>query len=65
MVALVAFIMIVAIVALLLKGKMSPIVVLAVIPTIAALILGFSPVEVAEFMLSRRVQVQEKEKKSL
>lgn len=50
MVAFVAFVMIVAIVALLLKGKMSPIVVLAVIPTIAALILGFSPIEVADFI---------------
>lgn len=50
MVALVGFIMIIAIVVLLLKGKMSPIVVLTLIPTIAALVLGFSPVEVAGFI---------------
>ena len=43
MTAAIGFLMIIAIVALLLKGKMSPIVVLAVIPVIAALILGFSP----------------------
>ena len=40
MVASVGFIMIIVIVALLLKGKMSPIVVLVVVPAIAALILG-------------------------
>ena len=40
MTAAIGFLMIIAIVALLLKGKMSPIVVLAVIPVIAALILG-------------------------
>ncbi|MBR7016528.1 MAG: hypothetical protein VZR05_05200 [Lachnospiraceae bacterium] len=40
MVAAVGFIMIIVIVALLLKGKMSPIVVLVVVPAIAALILG-------------------------
>lgn len=50
MVALVGFIMIIAIVVLLLKGKMSPIVVLTIIPTIAALILGFGPIEVAGFI---------------
>ena len=50
MVALVGFIMIIAIVVLLLKGKMSPIVVLTVIPTITALILGFGPIEVAGFI---------------
>ena len=50
MVAFVGFVMIVAIVALLLKGKMSPMVVLALIPTVAALILGFSPVDVAGFI---------------
>lgn len=42
--------MILAIVALLLKGKMSPIVVLAVIPTIAALLLGHSPLDIASFI---------------
>ena len=41
MVALIGFAMIVAIVFLLLKGKMSPIVVLTLIPAIAALLLGF------------------------
>lgn len=50
MVALVAFLMIILIVVLLLKGKMSPIVVLTVIPTIAALLLGYGPVEVADFI---------------
>ncbi len=47
MVAAVGFIMIILIVALLLKGKMSPIVVLVIVPAIAALILGHGPVEVA------------------
>lgn len=42
--------MIFLIVFLLLKGKMSPIVVLALIPTIAALLLGFSPQEIARFI---------------
>lgn len=50
MVALVGFVMIILIVALLLKGKMSPIVVLALIPTVAALVLGFGPKEVAGFI---------------
>ena len=50
MVALIGFIMIVAIVVLLLKGKMSPIVVLTIVPTIAALLLGHGPVEVAGFI---------------
>lgn len=50
MVAFVGFVMIVLIVALLLKGKMSPIVVLALIPTIAALVLGYHPIEIADFI---------------
>lgn len=50
MAALIGFIMIALIVILLLKGKMSPIVVLAIIPTIAALLLGFGPQEVAAFI---------------
>lgn len=50
MIALVGFIMIALIVALLLKGKMSPIVVLALIPTVAALILGYNPKDVAGFI---------------
>lgn len=50
MIALIGFIMIISIVLLLLKGKMSPVVVLTVVPTIAALILGHSPVEVAGFI---------------
>lgn len=50
MVALIGFIMIFLIVFLLLKGKMSPIVVLALIPTVAALLLGFSPQEIAGFI---------------
>ncbi len=52
MVAAVGFIMIIAIVALLLKGKMSPIVVLAVIPAIAALLLGHNPIEIADMIKS-------------
>ena len=47
MIAAVGFIMIITIVVLLLKGKMSPIVELAVIPSIAALILGHNPIEIA------------------
>lgn len=50
MLALVGFLMILCIVILLLKGKMSPIVVLAVIPVIAALILGHNPIEIAGFV---------------
>lgn len=50
MIAFVGFAMIVAIVALLLKGKMSPIVVLSVVPAAAALVLGYNPVEVAGFI---------------
>lgn len=50
MVPFIGFIMIFLIVFLLLKGKMSPIVVLALIPTVAALILGFSPQEIAGFI---------------
>lgn len=50
MVAVVGFAMIICIVALLLKGKMSPIVVLTVIPAVAALILGYGPVEIADFI---------------
>lgn len=50
MTAIVGFVMIFLIVFLLLKGKMSPIVVLALIPTIAALLLGFSPKEIGGFI---------------
>ena len=50
MVAAVGFLMIIAIVFLLLKGKMSPIVVLAVIPAIAALVLGYDPITIAKFI---------------
>ena len=50
MVAVVGFAMIICIVALLLKGKMSPIVVLTVIPAVAELILGHGPVEIADFI---------------
>ena len=50
MVALIGFAMIVAIVFLLLKGKMSPIVVLTLIPATAALLLGFGPIEIADFI---------------
>lgn len=50
MIALVGFLMIILIVLLLLKGKMSPIVVLALIPTVSALILGYDPKAVAGFI---------------
>ena len=50
MVATVGFLMIIAIVFLLLKGKMSPIVVLAVIPAIAALVLGHDPITISKFI---------------
>lgn len=50
MVALIGFIMIAAIVFLLLKGKMSPIVVLTLVPVIAALLLGYTPIEIAGFI---------------
>lgn len=50
MIALVGFAMIICIVALLLKGKMSPIVVLTIIPAVAALLLGHGPVEIAGFI---------------
>lgn len=50
MIALVGFLMIISIVVLLLKGKMSPVVVLTVVPSIAALLLGFGPAEISEFI---------------
>lgn len=50
MVAFIGFVMIVAIVVLLLKGKMSPIVVLTLVPALAALLLGFTPVQIADFI---------------
>ena len=50
MTAIVGFLMIIIIVALLLKGKLSPIVTLTLIPAVAALILGFAPLEVAKFI---------------
>ena len=49
MIAFVGSVMIVLIVVLLLKGKMSPIAVLTLIPTIAALVLGYHPIEITEF----------------
>ncbi len=50
MAALIGFAMIILIVVLLLKGKMAPIVVLAVVPTVAALLLGFGPQEIGGFI---------------
>ena len=50
MVAIVGFLMIIVIVFLLLRGLMSPIVVLAMIPSIAALILGYDPVTIGGFI---------------
>ena len=50
MIAFVGFLMIAAIVALLLKGKMPPVVVLSIVPAAVALVLGYTPVEVAGFI---------------
>lgn len=50
MVAFVGFAMIIVIVILLLKGEMSPIVVLTLVPTIAALLLQFSLIEITGFI---------------
>ncbi len=50
MVAGIGFLMIICIVVLLLKGKMSPIVVLTLIPSVAALILGFDPISIGKFI---------------
>lgn len=52
MIAFVGFLMIAAIVALLLKGKMPPVVVLSIVPAAVALVLGYTPVEVAGFIKS-------------
>ncbi|WP_124064896.1 citrate:proton symporter [Clostridium sp. E02] len=48
--AIIGFLMVIAIVVLLLKGKMSPIVVLIIVPTIAALLLGYSVSEIGDFI---------------
>ena len=48
--AIVGFLMVFAIVTLLLKGKMSPIVVLIFIPSVAALVAGFGVIEIGEFI---------------
>lgn len=48
--SILGFLMVVIIVTLLLKGKMSPIVVLIVVPAIAALLAGFGFIEVGEFI---------------
>lgn len=50
MIATIGFIMIIATIYLLLTGKMSPIVVLTVIPALAALALGHSPIAIANFV---------------
>ena len=42
--------MIFVIVVLLLKGKMTPIVVLVAVPFLAALVLGYNPVEISGFI---------------
>lgn len=47
---LVGFLMIAIIIVLLLKGKMTPIVVLVIVPFVAALCLGYNPVEIANFI---------------
>lgn len=48
--AIIGFLMVFAIVALLLKGKMSPIVVLIFVPAIAAILAGFGVIEVGDFI---------------
>ena len=50
MMSLVGFLMVVAIIALLLKGKMSPIVVLIIIPLIAGLLVGTPVAELGEMV---------------
>lgn len=52
MTALVGFLMIIAIIVLLLRNKMAPFVVLTIMPVLAALLLGFSPFQVAGFVES-------------
>ena len=47
---LVGYLMIFVIVVLLLKGKMTPIVVLVAVPFLAALALGYNPTEISEFI---------------
>lgn len=49
--AIIGFAMVAVIVALLLKGKMSPIVVLIAIPTVAALIAGFGISAIGDFIV--------------
>ena len=49
--AIIGFAMVAVIVALLLKGKMSPIVVLITIPTIAALLAGFGISDIGTFIV--------------
>ena len=49
--AIIGFAMVAVIVALLLKGKMSPIVVLITIPTIAALLAGFGISDIGKFIV--------------
>lgn len=48
--SIIGFLMVVLIITLLLKGKMSPIVVLIAIPAAAALLCGFNLIEVGEFI---------------
>lgn len=50
MLSLVGYAMIFCIIALLLKGKVTPIVVLVVVPFVAALVLGHSPTAIADFI---------------
>lgn len=50
MMSLVGFLMVVAIIALLLKGKMSPIVVLIIVPLIAGLLVGTPVAELGEMV---------------
>ena len=50
MLSLVGFLMVVAIIVLLLKGKMSPIVVLIIVPLIAALLIGTGIEEIGEMV---------------
>lgn len=52
MTAFAGFLMIIAIIVLLLKNKMAPFVVLTIMPVLAALLLGYSPLQVMGFVES-------------
>lgn len=57
MISIIGFIMVLAVITLLLTGKVIPSVTLFIIPVIATLIAGFSPTEIGEFVMSGIGQV--------